>query len=64
MEQEEYDNLMAYCCNGTVPNLSTKNSKDSFRKKAKKFVVKEGSLYFKGKSDIDLKVIASISDIS
>ena len=61
MEQEEYHNLMAYCCNGTVPNLPTKNS---FRKKAKKFVVKEGSLYYKGKSDIDLKVIASISDIS
>ena len=38
--------------------------KDSFRKKAKKFVVIEGSLYYKGKSDIDLKVIASISDMS
>ena len=44
MQLEEYGNLLTYCSSGTLSN-----AKDAFKKKAKTFFLKEGSLlFFKG----------------
>ena len=56
MEQREYEKIFKYLQSGSFPSL-TRNEKDSLRRKAKNFVVKDGLLYYRDrKKNCDLQV--------
>ena len=48
MEPLQYDTLFSYLTNGKFPsNVSRKNDKDTLRRKAKHFAIKNDVMYFK-----------------
>ena len=47
MDQHEYDQLLTYKQTALLPKNLSKNNKDSLRRKAKPFVIKDGFLFFK-----------------
>ena len=58
MEQRQYDRIVGYLRTGSFPSSMTKNEKDSLRRKAKNFVVKDGLLYYRDKRKAaDLQVL-------
>ena len=61
MEQKEYDRIVGYHKTKTLPAALTKNQRDSFRRKCKHFVLKEGLLYYRDvKKEVDLQVSSEI----
>ena len=57
MNQGEYDRIFAYLHTGKASSDLTKNERDSLRRKCKKFVVKDGLVYFRDKkTNRDLQV--------
>lgn len=58
MEQVQYDKIVSYLRTGNFPSSMTKNEKDSLRRKAKNFVVKDGLLFYRDqKKAADLLVL-------
>ena len=55
MDVKQYKTLMDYLCTGKFPTDMIKAEKDSLRKKSKKFLVKDGLLYYR-RSNVDLQV--------
>ena len=48
MDQDQYDQLLAYLREGIFPSNLSQNRKESLRRECKKFTVKDdGLLYFK-----------------
>ena len=54
MEQRQYDRIVGYLRTGSFPSSMTK---DSLRRKAKNFVVKDGLLYYRDKKAADLQAL-------
>ena len=58
MEQSQYDRIVGYLRTDSFPSSMTKNEKDSLRRKAKHFVVKDGLLFYRDKKKAtDLQVL-------
>ena len=58
MDQSEYDILMSYLLTSNVTRDYTENQKDTLKRKAKRFLVKNGLLYHKDKKiNVDLQAI-------
>ena len=58
MEQVQYDGIVSYLRTGSFPSSMTKNEKDSLRRKAKNFLVKDGLLFYRDKKKAaDLQVL-------
>ena len=55
MDVKQYKTLMDYLCTGKFPTDMIKAEKNSLRKKSKKFLVKDGLLYYR-RSNVDLQV--------
>lgn len=46
MDENCYNNLYTYLRTGELPGDMSKNEVDSFRRRAKSFIVKDGLLYY------------------
>lgn len=50
-EKDAYDEIFNYLCDGSYPSAIDKDKKRNLRKKAEKFVLKDGALFYVGKRD-------------
>jgi hypothetical protein len=50
-EKNAYDEIFNYICDGSYPSGAEKDQKRNLRKKAEKFVLKDGALFYVGKSN-------------
>lgn len=57
VEQEQYDQILAYLRTGNMPIHLSKNAKDSLRRKSKSFIAKDGMLFYKDKIESEYQVI-------
>ena len=59
MEQEQYDQILAYLSTGNMSIHLSKNAKYSLRRKSKSFITKDGMLFYKDKKGSEFQVICN-----
>ena len=56
MDQAQYNQLLAFLCDGSFPAQFSKNEKDVLRKKSKSFIVKDQMLFYINGKGADLQL--------